>query len=168
LVIQTQQTYRNYNLNWVRHIGYTTVVQWYTLMIDWFCFMVYGYVHKTGIAYKSTSTYFQCGPFLLDVLFLLPTTQGPQYSSTYIKINSRVVTARVYYILRGSVTSPFVINIVETASFMVLWSEKLIPHSLKEFWQNRTCDTWWLGQIHPIPLSATCLTVKPWSRRELA
>ena len=78
-----------------------------------FCLMIYD--HETGIAHKIVRTLFQCGPFYWVVHITFPTTEREQYGKIEPKY-LRVVTARVYYVIRGSLTSPFIlINSVKTA-----------------------------------------------------
>ena len=79
-----------------------------------------------------------------------PPLTGEQYGKMEPKY-SEGVTARVFYVLKGSLTSPFIVNnSVETIapfnvvnySAAMLWAEKLIPWKVSTSCWDQTCDPW--------------------------
>ena len=68
---------------------------------------------------------------------LLPHHSKGSSTERWSRKTLRVVTARVVYVLRRFLTSPFILN---------KWAEKLIPGKVSTSYGVRTCDRW-----HQVP-----------------
>ena len=121
-------------------------------LIDWlifFRFMIYD--RETGIAHESVSTYFQCGPFYWG-------SSPERWSPNTL----RVVTARVYYVLRGSLRpSPIYFSSIQWKPQRLLtWSA---THDFVSWLINpwKSFDFLMESNLWPLAQSTRYLTARP-------